>query len=258
MADMKKWLKTLTKAQRIDQAKAKMNRVLDHFLYVVELHANNSFVVYSSTLSSQIPASYAANAFNVFQRSMHQIEIVRLCAIWDSAEPEKENIPTVIELIDDDEIIETLGDDNLRHWTGKSVLMNPSTDPQIAKLEQRAVMESERQFGEQQGEKAKSELRQAIADSRTIIASPRLTSVMNIRDKHLAHSLESTRRERKLGPIQPMKYGDETELLNASIPIIEWLYGWVNGMSFSIADSQRIDQKNAEALWSGCTFKVLR
>jgi hypothetical protein len=82
-----------TTTQRIEVAKTKMGKVLDHFLYVVELHANNSFVVYSQTLVSQIPPSYAANAFNVFQRSMHQIEIVRLCAIWDSADADKENIP---------------------------------------------------------------------------------------------------------------------------------------------------------------------
>jgi hypothetical protein len=257
MADMK-WLEKLKKAERIDQAKAKMGRVLDHFLYVIELHANNSFVVYSPTLASQIPASYAAGAFNVFQRSMHQIEIVRLCALWDSADPQKENIPTVIELIDDSDIIEQLGDENLQHWSGKiGRIGNPSTDPDLAALEREAIAASERQFGSEQAAKAKRELQQAIADSRTIIASPKLASVMNIRDKHLAHSLEATRRE-KHGPVQPMKYGDETELLSASIPIIEWLYCWVNGKSFSIADSQEIDQKNAEALWNGCTFKVLR
>ena len=93
-------------AERIELAKAKMRRVLDHFLYVVELHANNSFIIYSPIVASQIPSSFAANAFNVFQRSMHQIEIVRLCAIWDSADADKENIPTVIELIDSEEIIE--------------------------------------------------------------------------------------------------------------------------------------------------------
>ncbi|WP_063993956.1 AbiU2 domain-containing protein [Bradyrhizobium sp.] len=257
MVDMK-WLKKLTKAERIDQAKVKMERVLDHFLYVIELHANNSFVVYSPTLASQIPASFAANAFEVFQRSMHQIEIVRLCAIWDSADVQKENISTVIELIDDSEIIEQLSDENLHYWSGKTASIgNPSTDPNLAGLEREAIAASERQFGSEQAAKAKTELRQAIADSRAIIASARLASAMNIRDKNLAHSLESTRRE-KHGPIQPMKYGDETELLKASIPIIERLYCWVSGKSFSVEDSCRIDQKNAEALWNGCTFNVLR
>ena len=80
---------------------------------------------------------------------------------------------------------------------------------------------------------------------------------MNIRDKHLAHSLETTHRE-KNGPVQPMKYGDETALLNASMPIIERLYCWVNGTSFSIENSQKIDQHNAEALWTGCKFVDLR
>jgi hypothetical protein len=50
-------------AQRIEKAKAKMERVLDHFLYLLELQANNKHVVYSLTLASQIQTSYAANAF---------------------------------------------------------------------------------------------------------------------------------------------------------------------------------------------------
>jgi hypothetical protein len=68
--------KERTVAERVALAKSKMAKVLDHFLYVVELHANNGFVVYSPRLVSQIPPSFAANVFNVFQRSMHQIEIV--------------------------------------------------------------------------------------------------------------------------------------------------------------------------------------
>ncbi|MCC8956178.1 hypothetical protein H8B02_22935 [Bradyrhizobium sp. Pear77] len=249
----------LPKARRIELAKAKMERVLDHFLYVVELHANNSFVVYSDTLASQIPESFAANAFLIFQRSMHQIEIVRVCALWDGADPDKENIPTVVELIDDDEIIEQLADENRRHWSDVegNVFIDPSDDPETVEMVRQAVRRSNKEFGDEQAARAKSQLIQAIADTRTILKSPRWASVMNVRDKHLAHSLETTRREKR-GPIQPMKYGDETELLEASIPIVEHLYCWVNGKSFSINNSQEIDQKNAEALWNGCKFNVLR
>ena len=97
----------------------------------------------------------------------------------------------------------------------------------------------------------------AISNARDVLASDTLNKVMNLRDKHLAHSLEQTRRE-KNEPIQPMKYGDETALLNSSIPIIEKLLNWVNGKSFSIENSQKIDHENAAALWKGCTIKVLR
>jgi hypothetical protein len=249
----------MSKAERIELAKAKMEKVLDHFLYVAELHANNSFVVYSETLASQIHQSFAANAFVVFQRSMHQIEIVRLCAIWDSVDPDKENIPTVVELIDDDEIIDALADVTRQHW-GESegqIYLDPSHGPATAETIRQAVRQSNREFGDGQAAKAKAELKEAIAATRAIRKSARLASVMNMRDKHLAHSLTATHREKR-GPVEPMKFGDETALLNASIPIIEHLFGWVNGKSFSIANSLEIDQENAAALWNGCTFSPLR
>jgi hypothetical protein len=235
-----------------------MEKLLDHFLYVVELHANNSFVVYSQTLASQIQPSYAANAFNVFQRSMHQIEIVRICAIWDKADPDKESIPTVVELIDSEEIIDVLAEEARRHRTEiGGHYLNPSSDPELAAIERDVVRAVTIRSGDEDGRKAKTELTQAVNDSRTILSSPRLASVMNLRDKHLAHSLTSTRREKR-APVQPMKLGDETHLLNASVPIVERLYCWMNGKGFSVGDSQRIDQENAEALWNGCKFDVLR
>ena len=253
-------IKDLPRPERITLAKAKMTKIIDHFLYVIELHANNSFVVFSPVLASQIPRSYAANAFKVFQRSMYQIEIVRLCAIWDGIDLDKENIPTVVALIDDDEIIEMLAEETRSHRVNEASggLTNPSKDdPDLAAFEQEMTKQINLQFAGEEASTARTELRRAIADTREVLGSERLASIMNMRDKHLAHSLETTRRE-KDGPVQPMKYGDETKLLNASIPIVERLYCWVNGTSFSIENSQEIDQNNAEALWTGCKFVDLR
>jgi hypothetical protein len=56
-------------------------------------------------------------------------------------------------------------------------------------------------------------------------------SIMNIRDRHLAHSLERTRREKR-GAVTPMKYGDESTVLELSMLIVEPLYCWVNGKVF--------------------------
>jgi hypothetical protein len=180
--------------------------VLDHFLYLLELHANNAHVVYSPLLSSQISQSFAANAFNVFQRSMHQIEIVRLCALWDSADLNKQNIPTVIELIDDNSIIDMLADELRSHWANEFTSpLNPSA-PNAAERE--AVRRAELAFANEEAHKARTELQCSIADARAFLASQQLASIMNIRDKHLAHSLESTRRE-KHGPIVPMKYASD-------------------------------------------------
>ncbi len=90
----------LSVEERISRAKEKGPCVVDHLLYLLELHVNNEIVLYSPTLSSQIPTSHAGNAFKVFQHALHQFEIVRLCALWDGVDLPKENIPTIVELVD--------------------------------------------------------------------------------------------------------------------------------------------------------------
>ncbi|WP_316206056.1 MULTISPECIES: hypothetical protein [unclassified Bradyrhizobium] len=254
-SNAEKAIERLTRPERIRIAKAKIKKVLDHFLYLIELHANNSFVVFSPVLASQIPRSLAANAFDVFQRSMYRIEVVRLCAIWDSIDVDKENIPTVVELIDDDGIIEMLaGEARIPYLNGAGGgLINPSEYDSRRGFEQEMTKKINLQFADEHASTARAELRQAIADTRSVLGSERLSSIMNLRDKHLAHSLETTRREKE-GPVQPMKYGDETKLLDASIPIVERLYCWVYGSGFSIKKAQKIDQDYADALWASCKF----
>ena len=183
-----------TSTERIALAKAKMERVLDHFLYLLELHANNQFVVYSRTLSAQIRDLFAANAFNVFQRSMHQIEIVRLSALWDNADPDKENISTVAKLVDNEKVIDELAEQTRANWANIQPpgLMNRSPDPVLAAIEQQELRAINARFGDEQAAKAKTDLMEAIAKTQTILSSARLASVMNMRDKHLAHSLTET------------------------------------------------------------------
>ena len=248
---------TLAISERIALAKEKCKCLVDHVLYLIELHANNEIIIYSPTLSSQIPTSFAANAFNVFQRGMHQFEIVRLCAIWDRAELKKENIPTVIELIDHPEVIEVLAEKTAAQW--KSIgghIFGPSDSPQLRALEEMALQRSNEEFGDEQAQKARYEIRKAIDDSRTLLSSQKYASIMNLRDKHLAHSLSETRREKRVGALPPVKYGDEREILDQTLPIVQSLYCWVCGTSFSFEESMRIDRRNAKSLWESCQFTI--
>lgn len=246
-------------AGRIQAAKEKTECVVDHLLYLLALHESNAIIVYSDTLSAQVTYSRAANAFNVFQAGLHQFEIVRLCALWDRAGEDKENIPTIIELIDLPDIIEALAQETLGHWSGiGGQIMNRSEDPALAAIAAERLQHHNEEFGRQQAQKAREELREAIADVRAILSSQRLASVMNLRHKHLAHLLTQTNLEKKAGPIPPMKYGDEREILFASLRIVESLHRWINGKSFSFAQSQEIARNNAEALWKCCTFDIQR
>jgi len=215
--------------KRIDEAKRITALVVDHLQYLLDIHESNAVLLYSDTLSKQVPKSHAANAFNVFREAMHQIEIVRVCALWDTAHIEKESIPTVIELIDDPKVLHALAD--------------------------QARVGHHEEFGRQQAQKAVTSLKEAIKKARELKKSERLKSIRNLRDKHVAHYLTETIEEKK-GPVAPMKHGDEGPVLDATIPIVEALNSWVNGVGLSFKAAQAIDRKCAEALWGACTFKV--
>jgi hypothetical protein len=96
--------------KRIAEAERLTERLVDHAHYLLDIRENNAIAVYSDQLAKQIPRSYAANAFNVFREAMHQIVIVRLSALWDQAQIDNETILTVIELIDNDEVINALAE----------------------------------------------------------------------------------------------------------------------------------------------------
>jgi HEPN superfamily AbiU2-like protein len=241
----------MTTADRIQAAKVKTERVVDHLLYLLALHENNAIIVYSDTLSSQVTRSLAANAFNVFQGGLHQFEIVRLCALWDRASADRESIPTIIELIKPPDVIEALAQEPLRHWSsiGGDIMGQPEASADAA------LRRANEGFGEQEAQITRDELRKAIVDVCRILDSPKLKSIMNLRHKHLAHSLIETSLE-KAGPVAAMKYGDERDVLFESVPIVEALHRGISGKGFSFENSQRIAREHAEALWKGCTFDI--
>ena len=214
-------------------------------------------IVYSPGLSSQIPESFAANAFNVFQRGCYQFEIVRLCALWDKSDEDGENILTVVELIDSPCVLHMLSEDVRQYWLNLDGGLNPSDDPVVWEQERQIIRDCNAQDGEEQANMCRDKLLKAIKSAKDIKGSPKLAGIMNLRHKHLAHSLAQTLGEKKGAVFQP-EPGDETELLDKSIPIVEALFTFVNGGSCSIAGFREIRRKNAHALWTGCTFTNLR
>jgi hypothetical protein len=138
---------TMPTLQRVEIAKEKTRRAVDHVHYLLELHENNAIVLYTDALANQIPTSFAANAFNVFRQGLHQIEIVRLCALWDGPDLDKENVPTVIELIEIHDVIEALAEATAAHWRGTTAaILNPSSDPELQRLELEALQRSNEQY----------------------------------------------------------------------------------------------------------------
>jgi hypothetical protein len=216
--------------KRISEAKRLTGRAVDHLQYLLDIHENNAIVLYSDTLSKQIPKSYAANAFNVVREAMHQIEVVRICALWDPGHTiEKESIMTVIELIDHPNVLDALADQ-----------ARSGHPPQVA---------------EQRAQRAVSSLNGAIQKARELAKSQSMKSIRKLRDSHVAHYL-AEKVEQRVNAVPPMKHGDEVPFIEASIAIVEALNSYVNDVGLSFKAAREIDQKCASALWNACTFEI--
>src|SRR4051812_45025190 len=91
----------LSPADRFTTAKQRTEELVNHMMTLIALHESNQYVLKNDVLSSQIPRSYAANAFNTFRFSMAGFEVVRLCAFWEEPDLADASIPNVIDLVDD-------------------------------------------------------------------------------------------------------------------------------------------------------------
>lgn len=254
---MRKPLTGMTAQQKLDLAEEKIDLMTSDIIGIINIHANNEILTYSPTVSDQIPQSYAANAFNVIQESLHFYEIVQLCTFWDGFDLEKSNIPTIVELVDDACVIELTSNARANAWSeNRTRLYNPNPDPIIQREIDLAMQDSNEYWSKKQGEDARSRLKSAIQQSRSAMNSDQLSRTINIRDKFLAHRLATTRREKKQ-PIQPMIYGDETDLLKITMHLVGEFSISIKGHNIDCDESLQIARNHAKLLWENCTFRSI-
>ncbi|MGH6712319.1 MAG: hypothetical protein ACREEK_25545 [Bradyrhizobium sp.] len=243
-------------SKRIAEAKRLTERLVDHAHYLLDICENNAIVLYSDQLSKQIPRSYAANAFNVFREALHQIELVRLSALWDQAHIDNEAVPSVIELVDHEDVISALAQVARDQYARMPEPLDRNEPAEEREIAARLMKRVNEQRGEEHAQNAIAGLRKAIADGRAMHKSEKLKSIRNLRNKHVAHYLTQTKAERNGEIIAPMKVGDEKLVLETTLSVIQLFYCWVNGVGISFEDSRKIDRKCAEELWQGCTFTI--
>lgn len=227
-----KWPRNLTPEERADAASDLMNRIVDQVLELTALNENNRIIVYSPTLSGQIPRSRAANAFNLFQHVQLRHELIRLGALWDRAEANRISLQTIHALVDDHAV--------------KAVLR--------ARI--RASWGDEDRFGEEQATRLMQWLEGALAVIPRIAKSARLADLKNFRDKKLAHALTMSNAESRGVVFKPPKYGFERTLLRVSITLTRRLCLGIRNTDFDFQNSRRIARRNAESLWNHCQFGV--
>lgn len=224
---MANWIARLSPAQRLQKAREKSSRLVDHITELVRVHESNRIVIYTDTLARQIPRSLAANAYNDFKNSLFYFEVIRLCALWDRCKEDRESIPTVITLLDD-ATVQSLVERRIENdWTTHPV----------------------ETFGKQQACQIADRFRRAQRVSRHIEVGKKLDRLRRFRDKFLAHSLSVSL------PNAP-RFGDEARLLAISIEIVHRIYLATHNSSFMFENSIDHARRCAQELWNNCAFAI--
>jgi hypothetical protein len=256
---MPKFPDNLSDEQRLASAKGRTDRLVDHVTALFGLHEANALIIYSPMLSSQIPRSYAAHAFNAFQQSMHLYELVRLCAIWDKPGTDRESIPTILALLGRSEIIEKLVQDTYRSYASDAMPhdLRPTDDPDIEAAKAAWWERYRVERAEEQAQKVRDWIATAQEKADAIIASPALKSLRGFRDAYVAHNLTPSETPPNMqDEVRPVRYGDETPILDATVEIVDALHLALNGTSFDWEGARGIAANNARDLWNGCRFEI--
>lgn len=249
----------LSARDRIEKAKEVIEKLTYRIREVIELQETNELVFYGDVLSKQIPVSYAASAFNNMQQSLLRYQVIRLLAIWDKNDDNAISIPRAVKLINCQDVIDLIARDTKElHATSRPFVSgyDDLNDDDIDEM----VQASQLQFGVEQAENAQQYLKETIEGVTNAISDDVAKGLRNARD-HLSHSLSETRgeiRAKKSGIAVPKaRLGQEKDLLEKTIKIIEELYVWVNGVSYDIQNEVTEDAKKcAEQFWRNLTFTL--
>jgi AbiU2 len=186
-----RFLENTCAPERFSLAKARAAKLVHHIAPLFLMHEANAVIIYSQQLSEQIPRSYAAHAFNQFQHSMHLFEIIRLCAIWDKPNPDRESIPTIIALFNTPELIDQLVTEVRASYANAPPGKFYDGDDAQEMATKKSWWKRERETIIRQVEKVtRDKLSFAVGKAAEIQQSSRLKRLVQFRDRYIAHNLD--------------------------------------------------------------------
>jgi hypothetical protein len=245
-----KWIEALSPRDRLELAGKKVEAMLDVAIELVHLHATNQLICYSDLLKRQIPRSYAGVAFRIFSKALLQRELAAVCTFWDSCAEHRNSVPTVVELIDDERVKQLVYRRKMQEIRGGRHLSAEDDDPKllawVTELSDRDALAS--------ASRRSSLLTETVARARSVVESEVLQAARDFRNGSLSHNLSPEARQ---FPQMHSKYGDEGHLLETSQDVLEDLNLVTRSASYDWQGTWRIAERNAAALWSACTLKVL-
>lgn len=246
-------LAAMTADVRLSEADRKVNELWTYVSNLVKMHESNEYLLYRPEVVSQIPPSYAAHAFNILQHSVLLAELVKLCALWDDPDLDTNSIPTIVKLVDHQDVKDLL---RLKYRNSARDHMRSLSQamPSISIFQLRGHWRDEikremDRFDEFWGK--------GVDDARKIIGSAQLSSIKNFRNHEIAHNLEKVIAINKTGKgARRVRYGDEKYVLTKSVDSAFNLNILIRQAHFDYSIVEKTAKRSAADLWLNCKLTI--
>jgi AbiU2 len=188
---------------KLQQAREKLDKLIQSIDRVIAVHELNAHFQYSRDFVLRVNRSFASNSYIVIQNELMASELIGVCRIWDKSDPDSFSLPSIVALAEAGDVREALENE-----VASGSCYNLKAEHARARNEKWITLSNR------------------VKQTRE---SDRYLRTVNHRNKHLAHLLEVTQRE-KSGKIEAetaVRYGDEKFLLDEAKHCITELFSLV-------------------------------
>ena len=254
--ETKREIEKMCPAQRCERAKTVLAGLNPRLIEAIGLNQANKIILFSDTLSKQIPESYAANAFNLFQDSLFRIEVITLCSLWDRADLDKHSIPLLRELLDNEAVLKCLLDMQVT-----ASLRRPHNITGSPELDEVGRLHIQQVRQEQRVASANSNFMRAhciyCRKLKALDGSCLLTKVRNLRHRYAHNFVDGLATiATHQSPVEQPKYADVDRLLEETIAVVKAAFLLIeqSEVLYEEAETQWLEQ--TEQLWRNCKFDI--
>jgi hypothetical protein len=251
-----KWITDVSYEQRAELAKIKIRKVADQIDGLLHLHESNRILIYTDTVTSKIPRSFAASTYNLVSDCLFRYQLVRLCALWDDpSRKDRASLPVVAELIRHKNVRRILACEKYNWHLSKSVrILNPAADVEVFTLQLSMQEKLRRESGRRDAKKTIRSVLQCIKDCDEVRKSRELEALKNFRNDYVAHCLHY---EQAIVDRRPQaEFGQEEKLLEKTLEIVHQLALDVTGTHYSWDEYRSIHNRCSSELWGNISFNI--
>jgi hypothetical protein len=249
----KAWISTASPSEKYDRARQRTEAVVAHVRHLLISHETNQIVLYSPLIADQVPRSYAAHAFAALQRSLLLNQLVRLSAIWDGYGDDRESIPVIARLLDDKDVQAEAVEAVRSRW--RRLEPHATDDTASGEDLRRWARNAVNEEADERADEAAKALPDLVERILDYARSDIVLGLRDYRNQFIAHNLDRQSLDRAADVATP-RHGDEAEILDKTIEIVDLLYVYLHGTSFVWDRARDLAHKCASDFWGTCRFEV--